>query len=224
VIVGVSEVVEKIVEIKAEVSEAQLDQDLEKYRQLALDLGATDAKIIAATDIIIDPRVRARCFSPRCPDYMTNLNCPPYAVDPEVAKKALGRYKYGIFILLRVPAEEQAGADYYEASKHRVPGAIKMYELVAKLQAAALCDRYHLAIAFGGGLSCKRALCPEMECSGITGAGCRFASQVTPSMHSVGMDVFTMAAKAGWDIFPIGHKIDPCQVPYGAELGLVLIY
>jgi predicted metal-binding protein len=216
--------VAEIREFRAEVSAAQLGKDLEKYCQLALDLGATDAKMISANDIIIDPRVRARCFSPRCPDYGTNINCPPYAVDLEVARKCLGNYKYGIFILLRVPAEEHAGKDYYQASQHPVPGAIKMYEMVAKVQSAAFYDGYHLAIAFGGGPSCKRAFCPEMECSGIQGEACRFVLQVTPSMHSVGMDVFTMATKAGWKIFPIGKQVDPCQVPYGTELGLVLIY
>jgi predicted metal-binding protein len=216
--------VEEIREIKAEISEERLANDLEKYRQMALALGATDAKIISAKDVIIDERVKARCFSPRCPDYGTNLNCPPYAMDIELARKSVALFKYGIFILLRVPAEEHAGKDYYDASKHRVPGAIKLYEIVAKVQSEAFYDGYHLATAFGGGPSCKRALCPKMECSGIKGEGCRFSLKVTPSMHSAGMDVFTMASKAGWDIFPIGKKIDPCQVPFGSELGLVLVF
>jgi predicted metal-binding protein len=215
---------QEIKEFRTEVSEEQLAQDLEKYRQMALSLGATDAKIISADAIIIDPRVRARCFSPRCPDYGTNINCPPYAVDLEVARKCLGSYKYGIFILLRVPPEEHTGKDYYNPSKHRIPGAIKMYEIVAKVQAEAFYGGYHLASAFGGGPSCKRAFCPEMECSAMTGESCRFVLKVTPTMHSVGMDVFTMASKAGWKIFPIGKKVDPCQIPFGTELGLVLVY
>jgi predicted metal-binding protein len=214
----------EIREFGAEVSEAQLAQDLENYRRMAIDLGATDAKIISANDIIIDPRVRARCFSPRCPDYGTNLNCPPYAVDLEVAKKCLGSYKYGIFILLRVPPEEHAAKDYYEPAKHQIPGAIKMFEIVGQLQSEAFYDGYHLATAFGGGPSCKRVFCPEMECSGMTGGACRHVLKVTLSMHSVGMDVFTMAIKAGWKIFPIGKKVDPCQIPFGTELGLVLVY
>jgi len=32
-----------------------------------------------------------------------------------------------------------------------------------------------------------------------------------------------MAAKVGWNIFPIGKKVDPCQIPFGTELGLVLV-
>jgi len=57
--------VREIREFRAEVSEEGLAKDLEKYRKMAIDLGATDAKIISANDIIIDERVRARCFSPR---------------------------------------------------------------------------------------------------------------------------------------------------------------
>jgi len=215
--------VREIREFRAEVSEEGLAKDLEKYRKMAIDLGATDAKIISANDIIIDERVRARCFSPRCPDYGTNLNCPPHSMDLDVARRSLACFKYGIFIMLRVPPEEHAGKDYYDPSTHPIPGAIKMYEIVAKVQSETFYDGYHLAIAFGGGPSCKRAFCPKMECSGIKGEGCRFALKVTPSMHSAGMDVFTMAAKVGWNIFPIGKKVDPCQIPFGTELGLVLV-
>jgi hypothetical protein len=43
-------------------------------------------------------------------------------------------------------------------------------------------------------------------------------------MHGVGMDVFTMAARAGWSIYPIGKSTDPEQIPFGLEMGLVLIH
>jgi|TARA_Y100000310_G_C20047061_1_gene518795 hypothetical protein len=43
-------------------------------------------------------------------------------------------------------------------------------------------------------------------------------------MEGVGMDAFTMGAKMGWDIYPIGADISLSEVPHGTRLGLVLIY
>jgi hypothetical protein len=43
-------------------------------------------------------------------------------------------------------------------------------------------------------------------------------------MEAVGMDVYTMAAKTGWDIYAIGNSTNPSEVPHGLRLGLVFIY
>ncbi|GAG32139.1 unnamed protein product, partial [marine sediment metagenome] len=45
--------------IQERVPEAQLQEDLEKYCQRAIELGATDAKIIGMDDVVIDERVVA---------------------------------------------------------------------------------------------------------------------------------------------------------------------
>lgn len=66
-----------IKEFSSKVTGEKLTNDIEKYLNLALELGATDARKIGVDEIILDERVRARCYSPRCPDYGTNLNCPP---------------------------------------------------------------------------------------------------------------------------------------------------
>jgi len=206
------------------VAEDRLKEDLEKYRRMALELGATDAKIITTASVAIDEKVRARCSSPRCPDYGTNLNCPPYTWDLDQTRKVVKQYEYGILTMLRVPPQEHASKDYYDFAHHRIPSASKMYEIVSKIQSAAFYDGYHLAIGFGGGPSCKRVFCPSMECSGIKGTGCRLALKVNPTLHGVGMDAYTMATRAGWNLYPIGKSVDPSQIPYAIEVGLVLIY
>ena len=45
--------------ILVSVPDEVLQKDLEKYRQRAIELGATDAKIITTDKILIDERVRA---------------------------------------------------------------------------------------------------------------------------------------------------------------------
>lgn len=216
---------QKIREFVENVSAERLKEDLEKYKRMAIKLGATDAKVVTKDIIVIDERVRARCSSPRCPYYGTNLNCPPHTMwNLDWTRKIVSKYEYGILIMLRVSPEEHAGQNYYDTHAHPVPGAIKMYEIVSKIQSAAFYDGYHLAIGFGGGPACKRVFCPNVECKGIKGEGCRMALKVNPSMHSVGMNAYSMASRVGWSIYPIGKKVDPLQVPYGTELGLVLVY
>ncbi len=56
----------------ADIPDELVHQDLEKFRQLAIDLGATDAKVVTTDMVIIDERVRAKCIYPKCHWYGTN--------------------------------------------------------------------------------------------------------------------------------------------------------
>ncbi len=209
--------VRKIVE---KVSDKVLHDDLGKFRQRALTLGATDARIITADMILIDERVRAKCIYPKCGSYGTNANCPPHAMDLDQVRKVVNNYRYAIFLRLEVPATEIASTE----QKVRVTSQRKNHEIVSRLEAEAFYDGYHLALGFAGG-PCKRSFCPEVECQAlIPGQGCRHPLRARSSMEAVGMNAFTMAANVGWDIYPIGVSSQPADVPHGNRLGLVLIY
>ena len=208
--------------IMAEIPDAVLKEDLERFRQRAIELGATDARIIPADTILIDERVRAKCIYPKCSSYGTNANCPPYAMDLDMTRKVVSRYKYAIFLMLKVPAAEVAGSDAREKWLSR-PSQIKNQEIVSKLEAEAFHNGYHLALGFSVG-SCKTAFCPEQECSALKGERCRNALRARSAMEAVGMDAYVMAANVGWDIYPIGRSTPAVDVPHGLRLGLVLIY
>ncbi len=204
--------VRKIVE---KIPEGMLQQDLGKYRQRALALGATDTKVITSDMILIDERVRAKCLYPKCRNYGTNAHCPPYASDLDLIRRMVDNFHYAILIKLEVPSEEMA---------RFVRSQMKMYEIIGDIEAEAFYDGYHLAVGFGGG-PCKVFFCPDQECSALTlGEGCRHPLKARASMEGAGMDAFTMATKVGWDIYPIGASILPLEVPHGTALGLVLIY
>ena len=66
--------VRKVVE---HVPDSVLQQDLQRYRKRAIELGASDARIISTAEVIIDERVRAKCIYPVCSLYGTNVTCPP---------------------------------------------------------------------------------------------------------------------------------------------------
>jgi len=207
----------KIVE---RVPEGQLQDDLEKYQELAIELGATEAKVITIDEIVIDERVVAKCAYPKCPGYGTNVNCPPHAMNIDEVRKAVDKFQYAIFVKLEVPSEQATGK---EAIKKNLPYRRKAAEIVAKIEALAFYDGYHLAVAFASG-SCKSLFCPNTDCIALVpGKACSHHLKARSPMEGVGMDVYTMATKVGWDIYPIGAGTSPEEVPHALILGLVLI-
>jgi predicted metal-binding protein len=56
---------------------------MEKIRQLqneAIRWGATTAKVIPISSIVVDERVRLKCLVPLCDKYNQNLMCPPVSL------------------------------------------------------------------------------------------------------------------------------------------------
>lgn len=205
------------------VSEEQIQEDLEKYRNRAIELGASDSRVITTDMVIIDERVRAKCMYPKCASYGTNRNCPPYAPTIDQIQKILKNYKYAILFKLDVPSKVIAGP-LAKKTKAYKPYGLKRHEIVAKLEAEAFYDGYHLALGFGGG-SCKRYYCPNLECNALKpGQACRHPLKARAAMEGVGMDVFSMSRKVGWDIYPIGERMSPSDVPFGLYIGIVFIY
>jgi len=200
-----------------------LQKDLEKYREKAIKLGATDAKVITSDMVIIDERVRAKCIYPKCSSYGTSAHCPPHVPDLQYVRELIGKYEYAIFIDIRVPSELLAGPTVVKL-KSSIPSGLKIYEIVSKIEAAAFYDGYYLALGFGAG-PCKPHFCPDVECSALNlGQRCRHALRARASMEAMGMDVYAMATKVGWDIYPIGAGVEPSAVPHGHRLGIVFIY
>jgi predicted metal-binding protein len=197
--------------------------DLERYRRLAIETGASNAKILKSEQVIIEYRTAAKCRIPVCDAYGTNINCPPYAPSPEVMKKIVAEYEYAIFIRLVLPSAELAYGKSLDLKKVTVD-PLKIFEIVSKVESQAFYDGYYLAMGLGGG-GCSRAFCHGAECNAmIPGKGCRHGMKSRPSMEAVGMNAFKMATDVGWDIYPIGKNTHPDQVPYGSRLGLVLIF
>jgi predicted metal-binding protein len=197
--------------------------DLERYCLMAIELGASDAKVIKSNQVIVENRVRGKCLIPQCPHYGESVNCPPYTPLPEEMRMMIKEYKHGIFVRMIIPADQIAGEKAAEENR-LAPYRRKINEVVSKIESQAFYDGYPLAMGFVAG-SCKKAFCPDIECSALVqGKGCRHPLWARPSMESVGMNVYMMAAKIGWDIYPIGKKVSLDDLPHGNYFGLILIY
>ena len=199
----------------------RLLDDLERYREKTLDLGATNAKIVKAEEIPVDERIVLKCRIPRCFGYGTSANCPPHAMKPSELREILKGYGRAVFFIKDVPPEvivrDRATIKEREAAYQSI------FHIVNEVESMAFYDGHYLAFGFGAG-SCRHTFCSQHEsCQALEGKRCRMALRSRPSMEAVGIDVYKMAASAGWDIYPIGSSAKPEQVPKGTLAGIIIV-
>jgi len=204
-------------------SEETVRSNLERYCELALQSGASGAVCIPASDVIIDERVRLKCVVPRCIRAGETPNCPPYAPDLDLIRRALGRYSWAILFKCDVaPIEAYApGSGTTKAEQRRVLSFHqKSGEVVHVLERQAYKDGYHLAMGLGGG-SCKDYLCQGQMCQFLDSGRCRFPQRARPAMEAMGIDVIALTNHAGWQAYAL---LDDLQViPCAITVGIVFI-
>lgn len=83
---------------------AMQEMDFDFLRKRALELGASDAKVIPASSVIIEERVVLKC-KVGCPNYGKTLACPPYTPSVEQFRKIVGEYSYALFMKFKSKAE-----------------------------------------------------------------------------------------------------------------------
>jgi predicted metal-binding protein len=202
---------------------SRIKKDLERYRTMALEMGAADAAIIPSKEILIDERVRAKCMFPRCRSYGTSMNCPPFAPDLDFTRRLVAKYRSAVLFCVKGSREHFAGEDQAKFQKEKDETKFLFNRICSELESRAFYDGYHLSLAFGHG-TCKSLWCPDVPCAGLeTGKGCRFPLKSRSSMEAVGMDVFTMAARRGWEIYPVAERVDVAKTPHVLLVGLILI-
>ena len=205
------------------VSDEALRADLERYREMALELGASDAAIIPAAWISVDERVRLKCLVPRCLRAGETPNCPPNAPDLDLVRRALERFSWAVLLKTDVgPIEDYApGAGKTKEEKRRTLSFHRASaEVVYDLETEAYKDGYHLAMGFGGG-SCKDYLCGGILCQYLDSGRCRFPQRARPAMEAVGIDVVDLARKVGWEIYALVEDLS--AIPCAISVGMVLV-
>jgi predicted metal-binding protein len=219
---------------KGEKAEA-LEVGLEELRLLALDLGASDAVVIPASEVIVDPRARLKCMIPKC--YMSGNchHCPPHGYTTQEVREIISRYEWAVFFRVlgkssifaakSISHSINTGVLDNQGNVFNLGGHYILTSTIAKLlQKRAKSMGYAPTYGFAAG-NCRDPFCLlQPTCQNLMSPqGCRNPELSCYSMESCGMDAFTMAARSGWDVYPIGGTCEPDSVPHGTLMGLVLV-
>ena len=157
---------------KVAMSRKRLDEDLKPFAELAVRMGAVEAKAIDPKNIIVKDWVRLKCQY-GCGNYGKSLTCPPYSPTPEQTRKVLKGYSRAI--LMRVPDESAAAHD-----------------IIAKLERRVFLSGYHSAFGLVAG-PCER-------CEKCNLQQCVYPRLARLSLESSGIDVYATARKNGFHI------------------------
>jgi len=175
----------------------------------ARNLGASEAVVISARDIVLDERVLLKCMVPMCANYGVNLTCPPNSISFDDFKRILGKYSCAILLKISDIANDKPegmkgqnslseiwksntidGMDYLQALRQ---GQEKLYSIIEKIESLCLQKGYNFAAGLSAG-GCS--LCDE--CVGKSSKlPCRHPFKARPSMEGMGIDVMATASKAG---------------------------
>jgi predicted metal-binding protein len=207
---------------------------LESLKKIVLDRGASDSVIIPAADVIVDPRVRFKCMIPKC--YMSGIcdHCPPNGYSTQEVRDIVSGYDWGVFFRVKVKSAIIAAKNIHDAIESGVAdksgnfvnlGAhFMLVSTIVKILQKIANESGYTTYGFAAG-SCKDLFCHlQPVCQNLmTNKGCRNPNLSSLSMESCGMDAYTMAARVGWDLFPIGGSCEPDSVPQGSLMGLVFV-
>jgi predicted metal-binding protein len=196
--------------------EIKQDTRFVKLQNEALDLGASDAKIIAADGIRVEDEVVEMCKAHLCKGYGKSANCPPHVMGPGQAREWIEKYETALFFKIDVSPKVLLSEDRFKTFK-------SVYMIASKLEASARDKGFPHAMGLAAG-SCKPVFCKGRGCDALADEGeCRYPSLARPSMEAVGINVFTLSRDAGWDIHKILKDSHPEEIPKGMLAGLILL-
>ena len=197
-------------------------------KDLALELGATEAKIVPANEIVVENRVVLKCRI-GCNKYGKTLMCPPYAPSVEEFQKSLSEYSYALVFKIKSQAEATPETAKLLSKKQDDPSLTKemkeqiqkfwdswkndkkeLLQKIISLEKAATTNGYTLALGFTTG-SCM--ICDECN---IKEKICLHPTEARYSAQAVGINVLQTLENAGMPI-PVPFKKNP------ESFGLILI-
>ncbi len=149
-----------------------VSKSMEELREIAIRLGAAEAKLIKAGDVVVRDWVRLKCQY-GCDGYGKRLTCPPYSPTPEQMNRVLSGYTSAILLCFE-------------------PGWEKVHRVVASLEREAFLSGYYSAFGLTSG-PCP--LCKECNLK-----SCVRPELARPSMEACGIDVYATARGAGFKI------------------------
>jgi predicted metal-binding protein len=152
-------------------------------------IGASDAKIIRSTQVVVRDWVRMKCrFG--CDDYGKRLTCPPFSPTPDEFRRVLAEYRWAVLLKFdAIPSKKVEQTLVYERGIH---------DLVVKMEREAFLKGYYAAFGLAAG--------PCPNCKECDLKECKHPYIARPSMEGCGVDVFATVRNAGFDIRVVQDK------------------
>lgn len=193
------------------------EQKLARLVQTALDMGATDARILPADRIVVDEKLAEKCSNPKCMNYGLSKSCPPNVAGPRAFKKQLETFTQAVFFKIEVPSEILYSTQNLELFQ-------LLHETAAGVEQAAIEMGFTRAKGYAGN-SCKMVFCHDhLECRALHGDGqCRHPDRARPSMSGFGVHVGKLYEAAGWPTKHPTQKTRKGRFKMASICGLVLI-
>jgi predicted metal-binding protein len=161
-----------------------IEEDLRRFCQLAVQFGASEAKPIKAEGIVVSDWVRLKCQY-GCDSYGKSLTCPPYSPTPEQFRKVLKCYHWAILLKFEPKGPEQDRNNRRTDRKNR-------HGIVTRLEREIFLSGYHSAFGLVAG--------PCSYCEECNLKECVNPDLARPSMESCGIDVFSTVRKADFNL------------------------
>ncbi|MGQ9722775.1 MAG: DUF2284 domain-containing protein [Candidatus Jordarchaeum sp.] len=189
---------------------SKIERDLEELSELAVKEGASRAKGIDTSLIVVDERVQLKCRYPPCINYGRNLMCPPYTPTAKEFREILQNYKYAIIFQIDKTMNKKI-QDYLKNKETNLLDLSKDEEfiklvldtgedegaeanrIITALEREAFKKGYRLTLGLTVG-PCR--LCKECDTKNL----CKHPWEARPSMEAVGIDVSKTAENAGFKI------------------------
>ncbi|MGB4548958.1 MAG: DUF2284 domain-containing protein [Syntrophales bacterium] len=112
--------------------------DLEKYCELAVKAGVTNAKVIHPGTVVTAPWVRMKCLF-GCP-YRMNHCCPPTTPTPQETRDVLDSYSRAILFHIEAPRTPERGKRN-----------LALFDMLVNLEGEIFKDGYYKGLRLSGG-------------------------------------------------------------------------
>lgn len=146
---------------------------IDRIRELALDKGVKNAKVVSPSLVKTAEWVRLKCqFG--CAGYGKSLTCPPFSPEPSTTRRVLDEYE--VLILLHLSEDWR-----------------NLSDITALLEREVFLMGFHKAYSMGSGPCRYCDPCP-LEYP------CKQAEKARASMEACGIDVFQTARNADFQI------------------------
>ena len=182
-------------QIAAEIDPKQLKEDLEKLKNKALDLGASEALVIQNKYVIFNPDILKRIDADNSyPSIHWPLNYPK-----DDFEEAIRAYQWAIFFRLDIDKNfpDYGGGPISDENHRQI--YLKIYEISTAIESAGFYMGYHLSLGLASE-NCRSVFCAdEKRCwPMIKGKVCVRPNMGRPSLEAAGIDAAAMAKKIKW--------------------------